>query len=202
MAYENDIIMRQVRDMTRMLAKILFGKNTATYEYKEEDRHTATDSLYARLIALVDAGKINEAENRLYEELERDEEGTFEVALGFYDYLNELPEEFLEEHDYSKEEVKEGAQSLADRKGLGLLGEDLISRIRIAFNRNVRCYFLLKNFVTCHITLQTGSIQIRREESSWKILQSSAYFRSGHSRQLPNCRRNTENSVRACPAGS
>ena len=62
MAYENDIIMRQVRDMTRMLAKILFGKNTATYEYKEEDRHTATDSLYARLIALVDAGKINEAE--------------------------------------------------------------------------------------------------------------------------------------------
>ena len=118
MAYENDIIMRQVRDMTRMLAKILFGKNTATYEYKEEDRHTATDSLYARLIALVDAGKINE-------ELERDEEGTFEVALGFYDYLNELPEEFLEEHDYSKEEVKEGAQSLADRKGLGLLGEGL-----------------------------------------------------------------------------
>ena len=117
MAYENDIIMRQVRDMTRMLAKILFGKNTATYEY--------TDSLYARLIALVDAGKINEAENRLYEELERDEEGTFEVALGFYDYLNELPEEFLEEHDYSKEEVKEGAQSLADRKGLGLLGEGL-----------------------------------------------------------------------------
>ena len=92
MAYENDIIMRQVRDMTRMLAKILFGKNTATYEYKEEDRHTATDSLYARLIALVDAGKINEAENRLYD---------------------------------SKEEVKEGAQSLADRKGLGLLGEGL-----------------------------------------------------------------------------
>ena len=97
MAYENDIIMRQVRDMTRMLAKILFGKNTATYEYKEEDRHTATDSLYARLIALVDAGKINEAENRLYEELERDEEGTFEV-----------------------------------------------SRVRIAFNRNVRCYFFTK----------------------------------------------------------
>ena len=125
MAYENDIIMRQVRDMTRMLAKILFGKNTATYEYKEEDRHTATDSLYARLIALVDAGKINEAENRLYEELERDEEGTFEVALGFYDYLNELPEEFLEENDYSK-------------------GKDLISRVRIAFNRNVRCYFFTK----------------------------------------------------------
>lgn len=125
MAYENDFIMRQVRDMTRMLAKILFGKNTATYEYQREDNYTAADSLYARLIAMVDAGKINEAENRLYEELDRDEEGTFEVALGFYDYLNELPEEFLETHDYSRDEVKEGAQSLADRKGMGVLGEGL-----------------------------------------------------------------------------
>ena len=113
MAYENDFIMRQVRDMTRMLAKILFGKNTATYEYQQEDNYTAADSLYARLIAMVDAGKINEAENRLYEELDRDEEGTFEVALGFYDYLNELPEEFLETHDYSRDEV------------MGVLGEGL-----------------------------------------------------------------------------
>lgn len=36
MEYENDFIMRQVRDMVRMLAKVLFGKNTATYEYHEK----------------------------------------------------------------------------------------------------------------------------------------------------------------------
>ena len=28
---------------------------------------------------------------------------------------------FLEEHNYTRDEVKEGAQSLADRKGLGVL---------------------------------------------------------------------------------
>ena len=121
MAYENDFIMRQVRDITRILAKILFRQNTATYEYQTEDHTTASDSLYARLIAMVDEGKINEAENRLFEELECDEEGIFEAALGFYDYLNSLPEEFLEEHNYTRDEVKEGAQSLADRKGLGVL---------------------------------------------------------------------------------
>ena len=121
MAYENDFIMRQVRDITRILAKILFRKNTATYEYQTEDHTTASDSLYARLIAMVDEGKINEAENRLFEELECDEEGIFEAALGFYDYLNSLPEEFLEEHNYTRDEVKERAQSLADRKGLGVL---------------------------------------------------------------------------------
>ena len=121
MAYENDFIMRQVRDITRILAKILFRKNTATYEYQTEDHTTASDSLYARLSAMGDEGKINEAENRLFEELECDEEGIFEAALGFYDYLNSLPEEFLEEHNYTRDEVKEGAQSLADRKGLGVL---------------------------------------------------------------------------------
>ena len=125
MAYENDVIMRQVRDMARMLAKILFGKDTPTYELEQNEIQTSSDDLYSRLIAMVKQGKINQAENVLYDELDRDEDSTIEVALGFYDYLNELPEEFLEEHDYSKEEVKEGAQSLADRKGLGLLGEGL-----------------------------------------------------------------------------
>ena len=45
-------------------------------------------------------------------------------------------EEFLEEHDYSKEEVKEGAQSLADRKGLGLLGEGLMPMIAFTLSGN------------------------------------------------------------------
>lgn len=144
MEYENDFIMRQVRDMVRMLAKVLFGKNTATYEYHEDylhensldngeknqtagdqkkEKNLASDRLYSQLVSMVDAGEINEAENLLSDELDQDEDGYFEAALGFYDYLNTLPDEFLEEHDYSREEVKDGAQSLAERKGLGGLGE-------------------------------------------------------------------------------
>lgn len=123
MAYENDMVIRQVRDMTRMLAKILYGKNTAAYEYKQEDCLTAADSLYARLIALVEDGQINEAENRLYDELLHDEDAVYEAAIGFYAYLNELPDEYLEAHDYSHEEVKEGAHALAERKGLGVLDD-------------------------------------------------------------------------------
>jgi hypothetical protein len=123
MEYENDFFMRQVRDMVRMLAKILFGKTTATYEYKEEDHSMSSDHIYDRLIHMVNAGKINEAENLLSDELDRDENGNMEVALGFYDYLNTFSDEFLEEHDYSREEIKEGVQNLADRKGLGILGE-------------------------------------------------------------------------------
>lgn len=88
MAYENDVIMRQVRDMARMLAKILFGKDTPTYELEQNEIQTSSDDLYSRLIAMVKQGKINQAENVLYDELDRDEDSTIEVALGFYDYLN------------------------------------------------------------------------------------------------------------------
>lgn len=125
--------MRQVRDMVRMLAKIFFGKNTATYEYQEGlqeenslDRDIQkADKLYSQLIHMVDKGSINEAENLLSDELDQDQDGCFEVALGFYDYLNTLSDEFLEEHNYSREEIKDGAQGLADLKGLGGLGEGL-----------------------------------------------------------------------------
>ena len=119
MAYENDVMMRQVRDMARMLAKILFGKDTPTYELEQNEIQTSSDDLYSRLIAMVKQGKINQAENVLYDELDRDEDSTIEVALGFYDYLNELPAEFLVMNEYSREEINEGIKALADRKGLG-----------------------------------------------------------------------------------
>lgn len=119
MAYENDVIMRQVRDMARMLAKILFGKDTPTYELEQNEIQTSSDDLYSRLIAMVKQGKINQAENVLYDELDRDEDSTIEVALGFYNYLNELPVEFLAMNEYSREEINEGIKALADRKGLG-----------------------------------------------------------------------------------
>lgn len=90
MEYENDFIMRQVRDMVRILAKVLFGKNTATYEYHEEflnensldegekngelneqirKKILASDRLYSQLITMLNAGKINEAENLLFTSL-------------------------------------------------------------------------------------------------------------------------------------
>ena len=81
--------------------------------------------IYTDLIHMVDNGKINEAENLLFDEIKKDENKSFETALYFYDYLNTLSDSFLEEHNYSREEVKEGVQSLADSRGLGVLGKDL-----------------------------------------------------------------------------
>ena len=71
-----------------------------------------TSDLYIRLVRLADAGKINEAENLLYEQLENGQPEYLKAALGFYDHLNDYTEEFLDKADFSREEIKSGLVSV------------------------------------------------------------------------------------------
>lgn len=125
MIHKNDFVMRQIQDMVRMLAKIVLGRDTIEYEKKEDIKFSEMSQIYTDLIHMVDNGKINEAENLLFDEIKKDENKCFETALYFYDYLNMFSDSFLEEHNYSREEVKEGVQNLANSRGLGVLGKDL-----------------------------------------------------------------------------
>ena len=122
--FEQDYVMRLIKEMVRAILKLLFNIDTEspTVELLENKEEKET---LENLLDLVDAGKINEAENYLYDEIEKNAEGNYEIALGFYDYLNNLPDSFLTENNYSREEVKEGIQNLAKLKGLAILGEDL-----------------------------------------------------------------------------
>lgn len=54
MAYENDYMMRTIKEMLRVIAKLL-GKTTVTYELPAEENDTAEDALYRRLIGMADA---------------------------------------------------------------------------------------------------------------------------------------------------
>ena len=125
MIHKNDFVMRQIRDMVRILAKIVLGRDTIEYEDNEDMKFSEMSHIYTDLIRMVDEGKINEAENFLFDEINKDENKSFEMALRFYDYLNSLSDVYLEENNYSREEVKEGVQNLADSRGLGMLGKDL-----------------------------------------------------------------------------
>lgn len=125
MIHKNDFVMRQIRDMVRMLAKIVLGRDTIEYEDNEDMKFSEMSHIYTDLIRMVDEGKINEAENLLFDEINKDQNKSFEMALRFYDYLNSLSDVYLEENNYSREEVKEGVQNLADSRGLGMLGKDL-----------------------------------------------------------------------------
>ena len=116
--FEQDYIMRVIREMVRALLKLLFHINTEAPTEELCERLKEKDTLNV-LLELVDSGDINEAENRVYELVYNGNKEALEVALLFYSYLNEKTDDFLAEHDFSRKEIKEGLADIVSRYGLG-----------------------------------------------------------------------------------
>ena len=72
MDYEQDYVMRMIKDMVRALALLIFGKRDIRYEIPEENARTEEDDLYTRILQMADRGEINEAENILLTELPKE----------------------------------------------------------------------------------------------------------------------------------
>lgn len=118
--FEQDFVMRQIHDMVRMLAKLFLHKDTVTYEFCEEKEKTDTDFLYQKILDRLNDGDINGAENMLYENFLPGNETYMTMCLDFYGRLNELSEEYLSEHDYSREEIEDGLKMFAQKNGISL----------------------------------------------------------------------------------
>lgn len=120
--FEQDYIMRLIRELIRALIKLIFNVDTETPSEeltKQVEDRAALDAL----MKLLDAGKINEAENMVYELTEERDQEALKAALLFYARLNEQSDEFLESHDFSRQEVKDGLKALVSRYGLGSMAE-------------------------------------------------------------------------------
>lgn len=123
--YEQDYIIRLIREMIRAVLKLIFRIDTEspTEEMLEDSEvKAALDGL----LDMVDEGKINEAENVVYEITEDGGYENLETALLFYSYLNEKPDEFLEENNFSRDEVKDGLLEIISRYGLGSMADTFL----------------------------------------------------------------------------
>lgn len=123
--------MRIIHEMVRTIIRLIFHIDEETEE-KLVFLDGQNQDFYQQLCLLADEGKINEAENQLYERLES-EEGLEEenlenlkLSLAFYDYLNAKDNDFLEGHDFSREEIREGICDVMKRYGYGGLAETLL----------------------------------------------------------------------------
>lgn len=120
--YEQDYIMRLIHEITRMLIKLVFNID----EEKSEEVIVETSGLgekYDPLLELLNQGKINEAENLLYEELDPADKEYLKIGLLFYEQLSRLSPEVLEASDYTGEEIKQGIQHLLSLYGYENIGE-------------------------------------------------------------------------------
>lgn len=119
---EEDYIMRLIKEMVRVLLKLLFNIETVqptTDLLEDAEEKEALDSLQH----MIDDGNINEAENQLYEIISEGDIRSVKMALLFYSYLNEKNDEFLSEHDFSRQEIELGIRSLVSGCGLGAMAD-------------------------------------------------------------------------------
>ena len=111
--YEKDYIMRLIHGIARVLMKLLYGYETEDGDgaivLKEQEARENNDYL----AGMIDAGQVNEAEEKLFDLLEsvgweRREKASLIIA--FYDRLNSKDDAFLEAADFSREEIIRGLE--------------------------------------------------------------------------------------------
>lgn len=120
--FEQDYIMRLIKEMVRTLLKLLFQIDVPSPAVDLMEDQETKETL-ERLLDMVDEGRIDDAENQLYEMLDGQDHRGLEAALLFYCYLNDKDDDFLLEHDFCREEISAGIKNAVSMYGLDNLAE-------------------------------------------------------------------------------
>ena len=119
--YEKDYIMRLIHGIARILARMFFNR-----ELEEEGKQISVHGAQARetedfLRRMIDEGRINAAEDRLFDMMEDsawDKKQLAALALSFYDYCNNKDDDFLAAADFSREEIISGLEDALAYAGM------------------------------------------------------------------------------------
>lgn len=113
--FQNDYLMRQIQMMVQFIARMILKRNAEIYRAVPDEygNFSSEGELYLDLMRKIKQGKINEAENLLFDAIEQNPNNSMlEIALDFYRTLGEMPDDFLEENNFSKDEVCQGLNDI------------------------------------------------------------------------------------------
>ena len=116
---EKDYIMRMIKEMVSVLFSILLGKQYVSVDEERKNGYEVSGKDLNDLLDMIDNGQINEAENLMLDDLDYSDKKELAAALLFYQYLSEKKKDFLQDHDYSDEEILEGAKQVLQKAGYG-----------------------------------------------------------------------------------
>ena len=123
---EEDYIMRIIKGMVRVLFSLMLGKQYKSVELQEENKYEVSGKALEEFKKMIDEGFINEAENILLESIDYTQKREVLAAILFYQYISEKDIDFLEAHNYSKEEALDGIRRLAEKQGFGQISSLLM----------------------------------------------------------------------------
>lgn len=117
MFFEKDIIRRQIEVLVNISSKVLLSKDAVNYE-PDEEKEEEVNELYKRVIEYIKDGEIGRAEDEMYDAYNPGSDDYTELAIDFYQRLNELEDEELENADFEREEVRDGLCDFMRRMGI------------------------------------------------------------------------------------
>jgi len=122
MYFTNDYIMRMIEIAIHGLASLVFNRQIpAVLLFDEAGNPSSSGLLYHRLKKLLQLGEINEAENLLFEEIERNPlDAHLQTAIQFYQDIAQLTDEALQSRHFSRDEVLEGVVDVGRIYGVDL----------------------------------------------------------------------------------
>lgn len=114
---EKDYIMRMIKEMVRVLFSLAFGKKYVSVELEKENKYEVSGKNLKYFLDMIDLGQINEAENILLDSIDYTNKNEVMAVALFYQYLSEKDNQFLENNNYTKEEVLSGFKQLLMKSG-------------------------------------------------------------------------------------
>ena len=114
---EKDYIMRMIKEMVRILFSLAFGKKYVSVELEKENKYEISGKNLKIFLNMIDLGQINEAENILLDSIDYTNKNEVMAVALFYQYLSEKDNQFLENNNYTKEEVLSGFKQLLMKSG-------------------------------------------------------------------------------------
>ncbi|MDE7061644.1 MAG: hypothetical protein K2O73_00170 [Lachnospiraceae bacterium] len=114
---EKDYIMRMIKEMVRMLVSLVLGKPFVQVELPPENKYGISGDRLSKWKEMIDQGDINEAENMLLDSMDYTNREAVAELIFFYEYTSEKEDSFLEQYNYSREEILDGLKQLARRTG-------------------------------------------------------------------------------------
>ena len=114
---EKDYIMRMIKEMVRVLFSLVLGKKYVSVELEKENKYEVSGKNLKIFLNMIDLGQINEAENILLDSIDYTNKNEVMAVALFYQYLSEKDNQFLEDNNYTKEEVLSGFKQLLMKSG-------------------------------------------------------------------------------------
>ena len=113
----SDYLMRQIEDMARLCSEVLFAKHTEPLPvFDEQGNVTDNGVLYGRLRMLCSGGRVNEAENLLFDRLDAPGgEALLPAAVQFYKDIQNWEDAALEQAGFSRAEIRDGLAEVQAR---------------------------------------------------------------------------------------